>query len=135
MGVDGQGQLVSSMNIKNDQYFSNQPAHASQIEKSDNNKLVKEYMEKQKALNQALQKIKKTCQEMPASQKDPEVKNVLQQLDQFQTKVSKAKKSIQQQGEDAGLEKVMERLIEYNQEATILRALCLIDQGQNYESI
>ena len=42
---------------------------------------------------------------------------------------------MQSQGEEAGLERILEKVIEYNQEATILRALCLIDQGQNYESI
>jgi hypothetical protein len=37
------------------------------------------------------------------------------------------KKSIHLLGEEAGLESILEKVIEYNQEATILRALCLID--------
>lgn len=50
-------------------------------------------------------------------------------------KATKVKKAIQSQGEEPGLDRVLERVMEHNQEATVLRALCLIDQGQNYESI
>jgi len=97
---------------------------------------LKEYSEKYHTLKNSFQKISQDCRSIKPESKEQGCKQAIKQLEGFQSKLSQLKQQVQHHSKKSNVVlKLAEMMVQLSQEATILKALCKLDQGLNYESI
>lgn len=143
--------MVNSMSIRNDQSFQQNSMHPmdgksdkklDMSRKSDIDHIVKkilnDYQEKQKAFQLTYQKIQKQCQMLPREPSEADIMSLIKNLTQLQQNTMKVKYQIQQSLENYPVPQfnsIYNSVTDLEKESTILKALCYLDQGQNFESI